>query len=39
MAQLRNIYDKATLRKRLDSEPFERHTISFYRYVIIADPH
>jgi UPF0176 protein len=38
MAQLRNIYDKATLRKRLEAEPFERHTISFYRYVIIDDP-
>lgn len=39
MAILHNKYDKATLKKRLEAEPFQRHTISFYRYVIISDPH
>ncbi|MFM1744549.1 MAG: hypothetical protein RLZZ630_486 [Bacteroidota bacterium] len=34
---LRNKYDKETLRKRLESEEFKRITLSFYRYVII-DP-
>jgi UPF0176 protein len=35
---LHNKYDKATLKKRLEAEPFARHTISFYRYVILEDP-
>lgn len=33
--QLRNIYDKKILRKKLYEEPFKRVTLSFYRYVII----
>ncbi|MFZ5552527.1 MAG: rhodanese-related sulfurtransferase [Bacteroidota bacterium] len=36
---LHNKYDKATLRKRLEAEPFTRKTVSFYRYVIIHDAH
>ncbi len=35
---LRNKYDRATLQKRLDAETFTRTTLSFYRYVHIADP-
>jgi UPF0176 protein len=35
--QLRNIYDKKVLRKRLSEEPFRRITLSFYRYVIIGN--
>lgn len=35
---LHNKYDKETLRRRLESEPFHRVTLSFYRYVRIADP-
>jgi len=35
---LRNKYDKATLRKRLEAENFTRKTVSFYRYVIIDEP-
>lgn len=31
--QLHNKYDKETLQRRLDEEPFDRTTISFYRYV------
>lgn len=38
MMQLHNKYDRETLQKRLDAEDFERTTISFYRYVKIADP-
>ena len=35
---LHNKYDKETLRKRLLEEPFERKTLSFYRYTIIENP-
>ena len=35
---LHNKYDKETLQKKLDSETFKRITLSFYRYVNIADP-
>lgn len=35
---MHNKYDKATLKKRLEAEPFKRHTLSFYRYVILEDP-
>jgi UPF0176 protein len=35
--QLRNKYDKKTLKKRLDDEKFDRITLSFYRYVILED--
>lgn len=35
---MHNKYDKATLKKRLANEPFMRHTLSFYRYVILEDP-
>ena len=35
---LYNKYDKNTLLKKLESENFKRLTLSFYRYVIIADP-
>ena len=38
MSQLRNIYDTATLAKRLQEETFERITLSFYRYVKIENP-
>lgn len=38
MAELRNIYDKATLRKKLAQESFKRTTLSFYRYVLIENP-
>ncbi len=34
---LHNKYDKATLRKRLMAEKFQRKTVSFYRYVILDD--
>lgn len=37
--QLYNKFDKETLRKKLESETFKRITFSFYRYVIIDDPH
>ncbi len=35
---LHNIYSKKELVKRLESEPFNRVTLSFYRYVIIDNP-
>ena len=35
---LRNKYDKQTLKKRLENEPFTRRTLSFYRYVILDEP-
>jgi len=35
--QLRNLYDKKLLRKKLAEEPFRRITLSFYRYVILDD--
>ncbi|CAN5602534.1 rhodanese-related sulfurtransferase [soil metagenome] len=35
---LHNKYDKQTLRKKLEAEPFTRTTLSFYRYVNIANP-
>lgn len=35
---LHNKYDKETLRKKLEAESFKRITLSFYRYVIIAEP-
>jgi UPF0176 protein len=35
---LHNIYSKEELVKRLQSENFNRTTLSFYRYVIIDDP-
>ena len=38
MKQLRNIYDTATLTKRLQAEAFNRITLSFYRYVKIENP-
>src|SRR5258706_15054728 len=37
MNRLRNIYDAATLTKRLQQETFERITLSFYRYVKIEN--
>jgi UPF0176 protein len=33
-----NLYDKNTLRSKLEKEPFARKTVSFYRYVIVPDP-
>ncbi len=36
--QLHNKYDKHTLKQKLKKEHFERRTISFYRYVKIAQP-
>ncbi len=36
--QLYNKYDRKTLEERLANEPFERVTLSFYRYVILEDP-
>jgi UPF0176 protein len=33
--QLRNIYDKKILKKKLHEEDFKRITLSFYRYVIL----
>jgi UPF0176 protein len=35
---LSNIYDRATLERRLAAEPFLRRTLSFYRYVRLEDP-
>jgi len=35
---LYNKYDRETLMQRLAQEPFERRTISFYRYVHLEDP-
>ena len=35
--QLYNKYDRAKLEERLANEPFERITLSFYRYVILDD--
>ncbi len=35
---LQNIYDKATLKKRFEEQGQDYRTISFYRYVSIADP-
>jgi UPF0176 protein len=35
---LRNLYDRATLERRLAAEPFVRRTVSFYRYVRLDDP-
>ncbi len=38
----RGLYNKLgpeELKKRLDSETFDRRTVSFYRYVVINDPH
>jgi UPF0176 protein len=37
--QLYNTEDKKVLKQRLQEEPFRRITLSFYRYVIIEDPH
>lgn len=34
---LANKYSKEDLKKRLNEEPFNRHTLSFYRYVNIRD--
>lgn len=39
MAQLANRINKDVLKQRLREETFTRKTISFYRYVSIADPH
>ena len=36
--QLYNKYDKKTLLKKLEKEPFKRITISFYQYANIQDP-
>lgn len=36
--KLRNKYDRETLLKRLRAEPFQRVTISFYKYVPITNP-
>lgn len=38
MNRLRNIYDSKTLTERLQHEPFQRITLSFYRYVKIENP-
>ena len=38
MNRLRNIYDSKTLTARLQQEPFQRITLSFYRYVKIENP-
>ncbi|MEO8085680.1 MAG: rhodanese-related sulfurtransferase [Bacteroidota bacterium] len=35
--QLRNIFDKKVLRKKLQEESFKRVTLSFYRYVILEN--
>ncbi len=35
--ELHNKYDKETLRKKLENEPFKRITLSFYRYVILKN--
>src|SRR2546423_741524 len=37
MNRLRNIYDSKTLTVRLQQEPFQRVTLSFYRYVKIEN--
>ncbi len=37
--QLYNLEDNNILKKRLMEEPFRRVTLSFYRYVIIENPH
>jgi UPF0176 protein len=37
--ELYNKYDKRILKEQLMAEDFHRITISFYRYVIIDDPH
>ena len=39
MSQLVNRTDKNVLKQRLKEETIKRKTISFYRYVQIADPH
>jgi len=36
---LHNIYSKDVLKKQLAAETFKRTTLSFYRYVLISDPH
>ena len=36
--QLYNKYDKKTLLKKIEQEPFKRITISFYRYTPVEDP-
>ena len=36
--QLYNKYDKNTLVKKIEQEPFKRITISFYQYAYIDDP-
>ena len=36
--QLYNKYDKKTLLKKIEREPFKRITISFYQYAIIENP-
>jgi UPF0176 protein len=38
MNRLRNIYDSKTLTARLQQEPFQRITLSFYRYIKIENP-
>lgn len=38
MTPLHNRLNKELLKQRLAEETFKRHTLSFYRYVIIADP-
>ena len=37
--QLYNKVDKRVLKERLMAEPFKRITVSFYRYVILDNPH
>jgi UPF0176 protein len=37
--ELRNKYGPETLRARLEAEGFPRTTLSFYRYVRLADPY
>lgn len=39
MPALYNKYDKATLLKMLEAEPYHRVTISFYQYAKIGNPH
>lgn len=36
--QLHNKYDRETLIRKIEEEPFDRVTVSFYRYVEIEDP-
>jgi UPF0176 protein len=38
VSQLRNIFDLATLTRRLQEETFQRITLSFYRYVKVENP-